>query len=204
MNGAAFAVFQAAVCSGLAFGAAYWIIASWMDRRLAAWEAGGLLAALVVGMFFIVAYTLQNGLAALALVVVVGGGLVWAMSLYAKVADRRLHQQFDEEDIAKYTAALDLDPKNVAAHSLLADLYRRQGRLEEALAEYREAVRLSPELQKERYWIDRLMLQIEHRAKGKGITEPQIGRDSPCPDCGAIIPGTEVACSECGRYVGKG
>jgi len=197
-------IIRAAICAFLAFGGAYWIITSWIDKRLQAWEAVGLLAVLLVVLFVVVGYVVQNGFVAVALLVVVTAALVGAVSLYAKAADRRRHQQFDAEDIGKYLEAIDLDPKNVAAHSLLANVYRRQGRLEEALAEYEEAVRLSPDLSQERYWIDRLKVLIERKEQGQDLYVQEALRDSPCPVCGAIISGAETACPECGEYVGKG
>ncbi len=200
---AAAIVFRVAVCAFIAFGAGYWIVTSWIDKRLSAVEAAGLLAGLVVALFFVVAYAVQNSLLLLFIFVLIVGALAVVLTGLSRTADRRLHQRFDDEDVEKYLAALDLDPKNVAAHSLLAKVYRRQGRLEEALAEYKEALRLSPELQEERYWIDRLMVMIEEKAQRQ--TRPaRVGRDSPCTDCGAIVAGDETICPNCGKYVGKG
>ena len=204
VGAAAALVLRAAICSFLAFGAAYWIITSWIDRRLSAVEAMTLLSAVVVVTIFLVAYVVQNSMAILIVLLLVVGSLVYAMTLYSRAADRRLHQHFDEEDIKKYLAALEFDPKNVAAHSLLADTYRRQGRLEEALAEYREAVRLSPDLQHERYWIDRLMIMIERKEQGQSLHYQEAVQETPCPACGALVPPEVDRCQECGAYVGKG
>ncbi len=199
---AAFLVFRAAVCSFLAFAGGYWIITSWIDRRLSALEAGGLLAALVVAMFVIIAYAVRQSLVVLVMLVLVAGALAVTLTAYSKAADRRLHRRFDEEDIAKYLEALDLDPKNVAAHSLLADVYRRQGRLEEALAEYEAAVRLSPDLPQERFWVDRLRAMIDRKQHGLDLHGKPEVLETPCPACGALVGAKEANCPECGQHVG--
>ncbi len=201
---AALILFRAAVCAFLAFGAGYWIITSWIDKRLSAVEAGGLLAALLVVMSLLVMYAVQSSLVMVFIVIALSVALVLALRGYAASADRRLNRRFDEEDIAKYLAALELDPNNVAAHSLLADVYRRQNRWEEALAEYEAAVKLSPELQKERYWIDRLKAMADRKSQGLAIYEKVKVREFVCPDCGAIIGPDEADCPECGKHVGKG
>jgi len=200
VGAAAVTVLKVAIISFLAGGGAYWIFSAWMNRVLSGLEAGLLTVGLTVGTFFAVSYALNMGLGAIfALLMLIAAGVV-GLSYYSKVADRKLSERFDEADIAKYLEAIDLDPANAGAHSLLADLYRRQGKRELALREYQEAVRIAPNLQEERYWIARLkdeLAGIEHGAI------PGEEMDTPCPVCRAIVPASVERCQECGEYLGK-
>ena len=49
------------------------------------------------------------------------------------------------EDIAEYKKAIALDPDDVDAHYYLGDDYRIQGRLKDAIAEFKEVLRLNPQ-----------------------------------------------------------
>jgi len=193
-------VLKVAIVSFLAGGGAYWIFCAWMNRALSGLEAGLLTVGLIVGTFFAVSYALNTGFAAVfALLLLLAAGIV-GLSYYSKVADRKLSEHFDKEDIAKYLEAIDLDPANAGAHSLLADLYRRQGKRELALREYQEAVRIAPNLQEERYWIARLKDELAGIVHG---TIPGEEMDTPCPVCRAIVPASAERCQECGEYLGR-
>jgi len=193
-------ILKVAIVSFLAGGGAYWIFSAWMNRTLSIAEAGGLMAGLVVATFFLVSFALDADFAAIfALLLIVAAG-VFGVWQYSHFADRRLSNRFDEEDIARYLEAIDLDPSNAAAHSLLGDMYRKQQKYEQALHEYEEAVRISPELQEERYWIARLKDKL---ARIQYADRPGEEMDTPCPACRAIVPGYAERCQECGEYLGK-
>jgi Tetratricopeptide repeat len=181
------------LCAAIAGGGGYWVIASWMNRRLSATEAVTLLAGLVVLVSFGVRLATRASTGAFALLMALVAASVWGLYSYSNYVNRRTHQSFDEEDIAAYQAALELDPRNVAAHSLLAKTYRRQGRLELALEEYQAALRLDPSLQEERYWAARLKQQLEAAA----------GREARCPHCGATGPPVDGLCQGCGQPLPK-
>ena len=175
-------------CTLVSFAAAFLIVSAWFDRKINGAEASvlllGVLAIEMVGMWL----SSRGGPGMLLLAVIILG-IPLLFYVMAKTADRRLVRSFDDEDMAKYQAAIDLDPKNVAAHSLLADLYRRQGRLEEAIEEYKAALQLDRRLNAERYWVQRLEAQLESQAR-KEIT---------CPRCNTARPGDAEVCPECGR-----
>jgi len=199
--GAAFLiVFKVAICAFVFGGAAWLVMSSLLNRTLTATEAGLILSGLLVVMFLTISYALNKGFAAAFALLLLGAAGYVGFQYSVKLADRRLNRSFDNEDIAKYLEAIDLDPTNVAAHSLLADVYRRQGRDEEALKEYEIAVQMSPNLQEERYWVQRLRRKIEQGEYGPDASE---ALDTPCPMCGAIVPGSREFCQDCGHRLGK-
>lgn len=175
-------------CALVSFAAAFLIISAWFDRKISGTEAGilllGVLAIEMLGMWL----SSRGGAGMLLLAVIVLGTPV-VCYLMAKTADRRMVRSFDEEDIAKYQAATDLDPKNVAAHSLLAEVYRHQGRPELAIEEYKAALKLDATLNSERYWVQRLEAQLDSQAR----------RELLCSRCNTPRPGDAEVCPECGR-----
>ena len=195
-----FTVLKVAVCA-LVFGGAAWMVMSGLlNRTLTAAEAALILSGLLVVMFLSISYALNRGFAALFALLLLGAAGYVGMTYYAKYEDRKLNRKFDNEDIAQYLEAIELDPTNVAAHSLLADLYRRQGKDAEALKEYEIAVQLSPGLQEERYWVQRLRTRME---RGEYAPDGSEAMDTPCPRCGAIVPGSRERCQDCGHRLGK-
>ncbi len=176
-------------CALIAFAGAYFILSAWLSRKISSTEAGLLLLGLLILQFLGVSVSLQGGPGILLLIVAVLG-VPAGFCLLARRADRRLVNALEGADIAKYRAAMDLDPRNVAAHSLLADTYRRTGRLELAIAEYRAALQIDPSLQTERYWIRRLEERLERQGR----------KQMSCPRCGVIRPLGAELCPECGRW----
>jgi len=198
---AAILLMKVALVSFLAGGGAYWILSAWMNRALSATEAVMLMIGLILVTFFLVSYALSQGFGAVFAMLLLIAAAVVGMSHYSRVADRKLSQRFDDEDIATYREALELDPTNAAAHSLLADLYRRREQYELALQEYEEAVRIAPTLQEERYWVGRLKDKLSGIERGGKIPGEEM--DTPCPVCRAIVPAYAERCQECGEYLGK-
>lgn len=68
-----------------------------------------------------------------------------------------------QEAEAKGIDVLRLDPNNVHAHSLIGDLYRDQGRLDEAAQWYRMALDLSPESRADRAKLQQVEADIARR-----------------------------------------
>ena len=173
------------IATVIASGGAFLILSAWLDRKLSAMEAGlllvGLLGVLIAGI-----QVPEFGAVGLAAAVIGTAGVCWALS---RRAEQDLGRSLDEEDIAKYTAAMDFDPKNVAAQSLLADTYRRMGRVELALEEYKAAVRLDPSLRPEHHWIRQLEAELERRGR----------KEMSCPRCGRPRRAGEQVCPECDR-----
>jgi len=174
------------ICAGVSFAGAFWIISCWFDRKLSGRES----VLLLVGLLAVECLAMaMPGAGLLVLAAAVVGGAVLIRMLAGR-AERRLASSFEQEDIAKYREAMELDPKNVAAHSLLADTYRRRGELELAIQEYQAALGLDPSLRQERYWVQQLEAQLDERAR-KGMR---------CPRCGAVRPPAAQVCPECDRW----
>jgi hypothetical protein len=175
-------------CALVSFTAVFLVISAWFERKISGSEASillvGVLAIEMLGMWL----SSRGGAGMLLLAVIVLGAPV-VFYLMAKVSDRRLVRSFDEEDITTYQHAIDLDPKNVAAHSFLGDVYRRQGKSQQAIQEYKAALALDRTLKSERFWVQRLEAQLESQARKEMI----------CPRCNTPRPGDADTCPECGR-----
>ncbi len=177
------------VCVFLSFAGVHWIMASWFARRIRGWEALSLLGVMLGVLYFSVSLVFNgNPLGMFIPPAALLAGLLARVIL--ELLDRRRYEQFDEEDLHRYRDAIAQDPKNVAAHSLLADLLRRMGRLEEAIAEYQAALDLDGSLKEEKYWLEHCRKELERRAPGAEMT---------CPRCGAVRRRGEPECYECGR-----
>jgi hypothetical protein len=59
-------------------------------------------------------------------------------------ANKRALKRMNEEDIEKFKRAIEFDPNNSAAHRFLADIYFNENRYDEAIAEYKAAIKLNP------------------------------------------------------------
>ena len=62
-----------------------------------------------------------------------------------------------ERAIAHYQRALQLNPRDAAAHSNLGDVLKRAGRIEEAMEHFRQAVRIQPSLAEPHYNLANLL-----------------------------------------------
>lgn len=115
-------------------------------------------------------------------------GLValWSMAQFA--AERSLVKQIQQEEEARYKAAIERDPKNAAAWSALGDLYLEAKRYEDAIACYERAVQLAPTDAMERRKLMRAkQLKSEEEARGKF-----------CPQCKSPVSLFAVQCQSCG------
>jgi tetratricopeptide (TPR) repeat protein len=181
-------VLKMVVCAAISFVGAYWILSAWFDRRIAGREALVLATGLAVLQFYAVSLALHGGAGILLLLGTVGGAGLLMRRLSRRSAEK-ISERLDEQEITRYLEVIDREPENAVAHSLLGDTYRRIGRLELAVGEYEEAVRLDPSLREERYWLERLRADLERRSR----------KEMSCPRCGALRPKRALECPECGR-----
>jgi len=178
-----------AICAGLGFVGVFWALSAWFDRRLRGYEAALLVSGMMVLMCIAVVMTMKGSAAGILLLVgALACGLVGRVVL--EWMDQRHSRLLDEEDVAKYREALAVDPNNVAAHSLLAEIYRQRGNVETAMEEYEAALRLDPSLKPERYWLERLRSELDRGDRG----------EMACPRCGTLRTGRETVCQQCGRW----
>jgi len=188
-HAAFFLVMMMVVCILETFVGVYWVLSAWFERKVRGREAVLLLAVLVFVLYLSIATTMHGSPVGMLFPIVV---LVLALiaSQLLQWADRRQFQAFDDEDIARYQEALEIDPRNVAAHTFLAETYRRRGQPELAILEYEAALQLDPSLKEERYWLERLREELEQGGQ----------EEMRCPRCSAIRGEGEGQCRECGRF----
>jgi hypothetical protein len=181
-------VLKMAICAAIASAGGYMILSALFARQISGREAFLLTAGLLALSCYCVTLALKGGPGILLLlVVVVGTALAFHALAYA--ADRRIAKGLVDEEITKYQDALEIDPNNTAAHSLLADTYRRLGLVSRAIEEYEAALRLEPSLQEERYWLERLRTELDRQGR----------KEMLCPRCRTARPAGAGSCPECGR-----
>lgn len=106
--------------------------------------------------------------------------------LFRRFEDRS-DRAFYERKIEEFRAAIVSDPMNLAARSRLAETLHKIERLDEAIAELSEVVRLSPQ-----------SIPDAHRLKQ--LMEEKEGRETPtitCPGCGEPNPPERTHCLKC-------
>ncbi len=111
--------------------------------------------------------------------------VVWHVARAVEAGVRE--QQMLAQDAQRYQEAIELDGKNAAAHEFLADVYRRQGRLEDAVAEYEIAVGLSPDDTQVRGKLNAAVRELQEREGPRS-----------CPRCDRPLEGARIACPDCG------
>lgn len=102
--------------------------------------------------------------------------------------EKRGLARMDEEDIDKYLLAIASDPKNAAARSALAKVYRKQTRYDEAIEQLQKALEAYPN-EKDKRLLQRVVDE-QQRAEAEGPI---------CPACRAINPPGADVCGGCDR-----
>jgi tetratricopeptide (TPR) repeat protein len=113
--------------------------------------------------------------------------------LLGTVQSKRHMRQIDNEDIAKYRAAIDRDPNNASAYVFLGDALLKRGSYTAAIAQYERAMSISerfPQLQRK---IDRL--------KKLEAGEVPSTRVIVCPQCQLENDGAVKNCTRCGEVL---
>ena len=177
------------VCVFLSFACVHWVLSSWFARRIYGWQAFLLFVGIMGMMYFSIVLVVSGDPIGMAIpLVALMAGLV-GRALF-EWSDRRQRDAFDDEDIARYQNAIRIDPRNVAAHSLLADTWRRMGMLEDAIKEYEAALVLDPSLKPEKYWLEQCRTKLERRGRPAEMS---------CPRCGTPRSAGQPVCHQCGR-----
>jgi len=187
--GEAFAIVaQIVICALVVFLGGYWVLSAWFDRRMSAREAVLLGSGLLALMFYSMSMMFKGGPGTLVLSGAVFGAALLLKGLSSS-SERLLVKSLDAADTAKYLEAVEDYPENPHAHSLLAAVYRRTGRLELAAQQYQAALDIDSTLREERYWLARMREEID-RLSDKHMA---------CPRCGTVRRSGEAECAECGR-----
>jgi hypothetical protein len=160
----------------------YWLVEGTLDGTLAIFVLGGLLVLTAAAL-----KTASPLLIFLWILVVIGGILL--VPLIAAQSEKGALNKLLEEDVAKYRRAVEVNPQFAAAWRELAEVYMRMNRYDQAIAAYKEAIRLDPpDVQKIRR---RLNAALEYRA---GVLTAQT---IVCEHCGQETPKAK-ACLYCG------
>jgi hypothetical protein len=104
------------------------------------------------------------------------------------IVDERLRaHRMQMEDIERYQKTIEFDEKNAAAHAYLARIYRKQGRFQEALAQYERAAALDPNDAEARRELKALIVQMQ-----------ALEAAPACPQCESPLDPSGKTCPECG------
>lgn len=166
------------------------VLRSWLvENTLEFGSALGMLAAILLGT----GWAVKTGsplVMLLWIAVMLGGGLV-VPTVIASADKRELHRIY-ESDIAKFRRAIESGINSAGAWREIGELYLRMNRYDEAIAAYKEAIRLNPQdVDKVRR---RLNLALEYRAgmsHAKTVVCEECERETPtgktCIHCGAAL-----------------
>lgn len=109
----------------------------------------------------------------------------WALK---RVSASQMRRYLDEQEIARYKATIERDPRNAGAHSYLGDVYLRMKRYDDAIREFEIALELDPTSRSDRYKLKKAR-EAKQQAEAHGIV---------CPRCRKINPRTVGKCIQCG------
>lgn len=165
-----------AIIAGILF---HGILGWYVDGTIGGFECflmGGIFLGMVLCIF-----TLQILPAVLLLAVLI------FLLILPKIRGRRMVTSLHDEQIERFRLAIESDPANLAARGRLAETLYKKGLLDEAIAEYSEVVRRSPQSREEAYRLNQLVQEKEERK-----TPPII-----CPSCGHSNPPDRTRCYNC-------
>lgn len=146
------------------------------------------------------AWRLQGTIWMFVILIALLGGCMVLPYLGAAGTRREMHAM-DNEDIAKYQAALQHDPNNASACGFLGDAYFKQGRYELAIPAYEKAIRLRPGTEQSVRWQRRL--QDAQQAKG-GVSGHSQLNFAVCHGCQRDVPAQAMVCPRCGTTLQMG
>ncbi len=139
------------------------IVFWWLGGTISSAEAFVLCLAVVLAEAAAVSWIRDFGGLQFVLLLALPLAVLLAVEAISRVASRESHRSFTRADIRRYRAAIQRDPRNVAAHVLLGDAHMRLGQRRRGLGEYRAALELQPESYEIRY-------KVEHAARLLGST----------------------------------
>lgn len=161
----------------------YWLV----ENTLETGAALGVLLAILVGTGMVVK-SASLLLMMLWIFVLVGGSV--GLPLLSAWGEKAELRQSYEDDIRKYKAALAHDTSNAAAWRELGEIYLKLNRYDEAIAAYKEAIRLQP------HDVDKIRRRLNQALDYRADAPPP--KTVTCTQCGVL---TKVGqpCEKCGR-----
>lgn len=160
----------------------------WLDGLLSGLEAIALIAT-VLALTGVIISTWGSAMMVAATVVFVA--VFGSLPYFRRITAYRQEMAMARADADKWQKTIAFDPKNQGAHLFLARAHVKMGRLDPALKEYEEALRLSPGDPEARKEYNRT-LQLQRSLTG----QPWI-----CPACAAENRGRLRQCFRCGAYM---
>jgi len=118
---------------------------------------------------------------------VVAAAIVFLIPVAMSRLEKKSDKDYYDERIEEYRAAIEADPRNMAARSKLGDTLYNRGRLDEAIEVYTEIVTLAPN-----NGPDAQRLRSMQRERDEKIVPP-----ITCPSCGRRNPGDRTKCGIC-------
>ena len=152
-------------------------------------EMSGLQCVITAGLFlgFLIVFITTPSMNARILMCIIFVMLLIFLPILGRLLSKHEDRRFNDSRIEEYRNAIISDPRNMAARSRLAKSLHQKGRLDEAIQELSEYVRLAPQDQAEVYQLKQLMSEREER-KSPPIT---------CPSCGHKNPPDRTHCESC-------
>ena len=179
-------IFKWALVAAVCFGIGWRLLTALFEKELALWEAMVLFSCL----FAFAGMAIRLSESALFFpFLLLTGILIAGLRYYPQILEERRRHGIIAEDLQRCRQALDFDPLNVAAYSLMGDIYMRLGDYDEAIANYRKAVELDPKASAEQD-------KLEGALREKAVLE---GKAIFCPRCLAPRPKETNVCQNCAR-----
>lgn len=183
--GIAFFVVMVAAFFGVMAGVVFHRIIGWyIEGAMGAVEcvaAAGLF--LVMAVWIVIAPSIFAKIALVVLLVV----LVAALQFLGPQLERRETRKFYDERIEQYRQVIASDRLNLAARIHLVNALEKEGRLDEAIDELTELVRLAPKSRAEAHQLHQLIQKREE------CRDPPVA----CPSCGHRNPRSRTYCVNC-------
>jgi tetratricopeptide (TPR) repeat protein len=179
-------IFKWTLVAAICFGIGWRLLAALFEKELALWEAMVLFSCLFAFAGLAIRLAESNLFYPFLLL---AGLVIAAVRYYPQILEEKRRRSIIAEDLQRCRQALDFDPLNVAAYSLMGDIYMRLGELDEAIANYRKAIELDPKASAEQDKLDGAMRE-------KAMLE---GKAMFCPRCLAPRPKETNVCQNCAR-----
>jgi tetratricopeptide (TPR) repeat protein len=116
----------------------------------------------------------------------------------SRTRDNKADRHHCEQAVAKYLKAIEFDPNNASAHAMLAEKYRKLGRMEAAIHEFRIAIGLYPHGPQSQRWKSQLRELLQEQC---GVQKHNF---TVCHSCQADLPMGSKTCSRCGSTLQMG
>jgi len=96
--------------------------------------------------------------------------LLWALSpALINLSENAGMRRLRDDDLRRYQRLAEIDPRNAAAHSAAADIHLERGRIDEAIAGYRQAIEAAPDHTQREQWLLQQALELRGRQRGRRI-----------------------------------